>query len=62
MMTHLWRFVSVHRLSEIDTAPLHKPCEQDKMEKFNSKALTKPLSYVAQTAQILFYLFTLAFV
>ena len=35
MMTHLRRFVSMDRLSEIDTATaLHKPCEEDK-EKFN---------------------------
>jgi hypothetical protein len=39
----------MNRLSEIDTTmALHKPCEEDKKEKFNSKSLTKSLSRVAQ--------------
>jgi hypothetical protein len=54
MMTHLWWFVSMHRLSEVDATALHKPCDEDKMEKFNSKSLTKSLSCVAQDARILF--------
>jgi hypothetical protein len=52
----------MHRLSEIDTTPLHKPCEEDKMEKYNSESLTKSLPCVAQAAQILFYLFTFSLV
>jgi hypothetical protein len=51
----------MHRLSEIDTTALHEPCEEDKMEKFNSKSLTKSLTRVAQAVRILFYLFTFSF-